>query len=68
MTPIYANIKAFFDLFLGIYTPITYSDGSVNIIPAGLAGVDWSYLVRAFAFLLIVYCLFRLVGGLFQCK
>lgn len=68
MTPIYANIKAFFDLFLGVYSPVTYSDGSVNIIPAGLAGVDWTYIVRAGAFLLIVYCLFRLVGGLFSCK
>lgn len=62
MEPIYNSLKQFFDILLGTYTPVTYVLDGNEIIPPGLAGVDWSYLVRAFAFLLVFYCVFRLLG------
>ena len=67
MHPVYSSLKAFMDILLGTYTPNTYVDNGVTIIASGCAGVDWCYIVRAVAFLLVLYSVFRLVGGLF-CK
>lgn len=67
MTPVYSSLKAFFDILLGEYTPVTYEVDGITVIASGFAGVDWTYLVRAFAFLLAFYCIFRIVGGLL-CK
>lgn len=67
MQPVYSSLKAFMDILLGTYTPNTYVDNGVTIIASGCAGVDWTYIVRAVAFLLVLYSVFRLVGGLF-CK
>ena len=67
MQPIYSSLKAFMDTLLGNYTPITYVDNGVTVIASGCAGVDWTYIVRAVAFLLVLYSVFRLVGALF-CK
>lgn len=59
------------DLF-GVYTPRTqtvdtYYDGQVvataqQVIP-GLAGLDWEWLASVFLFALVLFCLFRLLGG-----
>lgn len=54
----------FLDSVLGSYSPITYDAGSDVLIPDGFAGVDWPYLIRAAAFLLVVWCVLRIVGGL----
>lgn len=54
-------LKTFFDSLLGTYTPIVDSNG---IIPAGFAGVDWAYLVRALVFALVLYAILRIIGGL----
>ena len=67
MQPIYSSLKAFMDTLLGNYTPNTYVDNGVTVIASGCAGVDWTYIVRAVAFLLVLYSVFRLVGALF-CK
>ena len=67
MQPIYENLERFFRILLGEYNPVTYTLNGEEIIPAGLAGVDWPYLVRAFVFILAVYCVFRLVGAVL-CK
>lgn len=31
-------------------------------VPDGLAGVDWAWIAGALAFLICLYCVFRLVG------
>lgn len=67
MQPVYSTLKAFMDVLLGTYTPNTYVDNGVTIIASGCAGVDWTYIVRAVAFLLVLYSVFRLVGAFF-CK
>lgn len=54
-------------MLLGEYTPVGYTVDGNFIVAGGFAGVDWEYLVRAFAFLLVLYCLFRLLGAVL-CK
>lgn len=58
------SIKAFIDSILGTYVPVSYTDGSVDIIPSGLSGVDWSYVFSGALLLLTFYCIFRIIGGL----
>lgn len=50
----------------GTYTPITYNDGSIDIIPSGMAGVDWQYLAGVIVFCVFIYSLFRFLGGIFR--
>lgn len=62
--------------FFGEYTPRTQtvteylSDGSSvtyqEIVP-GVAGMDWTWLVSVGIFALALYCIFRMIGGLFKC-
>lgn len=57
------TLRDFFRAFFGTYTPVSYVDGSgSSIIPAGLSGVDFEYVLSVLLFALIVYCLFRLLG------
>lgn len=57
------SLRDFFRAFFGIYTPISYVDSSgVSIIPSGLSGVDFEFVLSVLLFALIVYCLFRLLG------
>lgn len=62
-------LKQAFIGIIGAYEPVTYTqiidNESVDIIPSGLAGVDWSFILSAVAFLLVLYCTFRLIGMLF---
>lgn len=55
------TLKQFLDTLLGAYTPVVDSSG---VIPAGLAGVDWPYLIRAVVFLIVLWSLLRILGGL----
>lgn len=66
MEPIYSKLTEFFEILLGQYVPITYTVDGVDVVAAGAAGVDWSYIVRAAAFLLVLYSLFRLIGLIFR--
>lgn len=61
-------MKAFLESILGSYSPVTYelADGS-TVIPSGLAGVDWLYVLSGVAFLLVIYCTLRVIGGML-CK
>ena len=54
----------FLDSLLGSYTPISDASG---VIPAGLAGVDFPYIFRGLLFCIIVYSVFKLLGGII-CK
>lgn len=58
----------------GVYTPRTYTtstyiDGELvagsEIVP-GLAGLDWPWLAGVGFFGLMLYCLFRLLGGIWK--
>lgn len=62
MEPVYNALKQFFDILLGEYIPVSYMYGEDTIIPSGMAGMDWPYIVRAVAFLLVFYSIFRLLG------
>ena len=64
MDSVVSTLKSFFDSVLGVYTPVTVTIDGVTTALSGFAGVDWPYLVRAAAFLLCLWCVFRLLGGL----
>ena len=51
---------SFLNGLLGYYTPVVASDGS---IPYGLAGVDFPYVFRAILFIVVIYSVFKLLGG-----
>lgn len=58
------------DLF-GTYTPVetttVLADGTtVTEVASGMAGVDWPWVIGALAFLLCLYCFFRILGGIFR--
>lgn len=59
---------------LGIYSPRTYTtttyiDGqtvtATEIVP-GLAGLDWPWLAGAVLFAIMLFCLFKLLGGIWR--
>lgn len=61
-------MRSFLASILGTYTAVTYqlADGT-SVIPAGLAGVDWLFVLSGVAFLLVMFCVLRILGGLI-CK
>lgn len=61
------TLKTFLDALLGVYTPVSYTEAGTNVIPAGLAGVDIAYCVRALVFLVVLWAILRILGGLI-CK
>lgn len=70
-------MKALIQSIFGTYTPVTYESFQtvidsttgqetsvlVDIIPNGLAGVDWVYVLGVVAFLVTLYCILRIIGG-----
>lgn len=54
----------FLNNLLGPYVPVVNPDGT---IAAGLAGVDFPFVFRALIFSIVVYSVFRVLGGLI-CK
>lgn len=50
----------------GTYTPITYTDNGVDIIPSGMAGVDWTFIAGIVIFIVITICIFKTIGKLFD--
>ena len=69
-------LDAVYALF-GEYTPRTYTvttyldDGtaiqSTEIVP-GLAGLDYDWIAGVSVFVLALYCIFRMIGGMFRWK
>ena len=69
-------VDAIYSLF-GEYTPRTYTvttyldDGtaiqSTEIVP-GLAGLDYDWIAGVSVFVLALYCIFRMIGGMFRWK
>lgn len=70
------TIRDWIESILGTYTPISYTqtiidaDGvtraSNSVIPNGVAGLDWSYIVTACLLLVAIYSAFRIMGILLQ--
>lgn len=56
-----SDFKDFVVQVLGTYTPVTY--GADNVIPPGLAGVDWSYVFAGVLLCIVVWSVFKLIGG-----
>lgn len=51
----------------GSYEPVTYVDtNGLDIIPDGLSGVDWVFLSGVILFAITLYCVFRVIGGVFK--
>lgn len=48
----------------GEYVPITYVSEGVEIIPSGLSGVNFEYVLGALIFLVAFYSFFRILGSL----
>lgn len=67
MEIVYSSIRDLFRALFGVYSPVSYTlaDGT-SVVPAGAAGVDFEYVLSVCIFALVVYCLFRLLGMLFQ--
>lgn len=58
----------------GSYSPVTYQvwDPELQVfyevIPAGLAGVNWPYVLSIIGFLMMLYCIMRILGGIICVK
>ena len=64
MEVVYGTLAQFMQALFGVYNPVGYEDASGTfIVASGFAGVDWPYVLSVVLFLLVVYSLFRLLGG-----
>lgn len=70
-----SGLKAALYSIFGEYTPNTYTQVIVNadgttesfeVVPDGLAGVDWEWVGGVFLFSVMLYCLLRLLGGVLK--
>ena len=69
-------MREFIYNLLGEYTPVTYEhiesywngseswDMTTLVIPDGLAGVDWAYVLTGLLLIVIVYSFFKTLGGI----
>lgn len=68
MDVVYTTIKDFLDTILGNYNPMVAVLPDGTVVPlSGFAGVDYPYIIRSAVFLLTMYALFKIIGGLI-CK
>lgn len=70
-------MKQLIQSIFGTYTPVTYErfataiDSTTGtqtsvlekVIPDGLAGCDWTYILGVVAFLIVLYSVLRIIGG-----
>lgn len=53
---------------LGTYVPVVYQYFDIameqyhEVIPSGMSGVDWPYIITGIAFLIMLYSVFRIIG------
>lgn len=68
MDVVYTTIKDFLDAILGTYIPMVTVMPDGTVVPlGGVAGVDYPYIIRAAVFLLTMYAVYKIIGGLI-CK
>lgn len=61
------TIKSLITSIIGTYTPVTYLDSNgTEVIPNGLAGVDFSYFGSILVLVISIYSVFRLIGVLLK--
>lgn len=58
------TIDTIIQAYLGTYTPNTYTIGTDTVIASGLAGVDWVYLGKLALLLVVLYSIWRIIGGI----
>lgn len=58
-----SEFKDFIVAVLGEYTPVVFTQDGINIIPAGLAGVDFSYVFAGVIMCICIYSVFKIVGS-----
>lgn len=70
-------MQSIIESIFGTYTPVTYQvteyiEDTVNgvlipntydVIPAGLAGCDWTYILGVAVFIVTLYCVLRIIGA-----
>lgn len=65
MSPVYSTLVDWCRALFGVYTPVTYRDASgLDIVPAGLSGVNIEYVAQVVLFSLVLFFLFRLLASL----
>lgn len=62
----HTGLAAAIDNIFGSYMPLMQTDSAGNIsVVSGIAGVDFAWVGGCFAFLILFYSFFRLLGGVF---
>lgn len=65
MLPVYSTLIDWCRALFGVYTPVTYRDGSgLDIVPSGLSGVNFEYITEVLLFSLVLFFIFRLFASL----
>lgn len=58
------TLKALIVSLFGSYIPTSYTNADgIDIIPSGMAGLDYEWLAGFVLFCLTFYCIMRLLGG-----
>lgn len=56
-------MRAFLESVLGIYTPNTVTVNGETVVLQGVASVDFTYLLTGIAFIVVIYCVLRMIGS-----
>jgi len=59
-------MKEIIEELFGVYEPVLAENIEGNPVNIGLGSVDFAWLAGVFLFGLCLYCLFRLLGGIFR--
>ena len=57
------TLKEIFNIFVGEYVPITYTDSNnISVVADGLAGIDWAWVMSSILLIIGIYSIFRIIG------
>lgn len=57
-----SNFISAWETLFGIYTPLSFTDTAGNVSYM----TDWGYVARCVFFMIVVFCIFKLIGGMFK--
>lgn len=61
------TLKTVLSNIIGQYTPISYvNENGIDVIPDGLSGVDFGYLISGLLLVVCIYGIVRIIGGLIR--